>query len=90
MRGGSFIVRMRMKTKATGAGAIYFNKPASAERMPTFQTKADGEWHEYDIAVPADKLDRLRIDPARSKGVILIDWIRLLDAGGKERKVWNF
>ena len=90
MRGGSFIVRMRMKTKATGAGAIYFNKPASAERMPTFQTKADGEWHEYEIAVPAAKLDRLRIDPARSRGVILIDWIRLLDAGGKERKVWNF
>jgi len=90
LTGGPFKVRLRMKSDASGSGAVYYNKPASSDRMAVFDTRADGAWHEYDIAVPVESLNRLRLDPARGEGTILIDWIRVIDADGKKARDWEF
>jgi hypothetical protein len=87
---GPFKVTIRMKSNASGDGAIYFNRPASAERMPVFKVNHDGEQHEYTIAIPVKALDRLRLDLARGKGTIQIDWIRLFDTDGKMLNQWDF
>lgn len=88
--GGPFEVSIRMKSNSTGDGALYYNKPASADRMPTFEVLHDNAWHEYKIAIPARSLNRLRLDPTRGKGTIEIEWIRLNDANGKVLRSWDF
>ncbi|MDF1852489.1 MAG: sulfatase [Verrucomicrobiales bacterium] len=88
--GGPFTLQIRMKSDANGQGAVYYNRPPSADRMPQFPIQHDGEWHEYEIPIPSPSLNLLRIDPARGTGTILIEWIRLVDADGKNVKSWEF
>ncbi|MDF7822596.1 sulfatase [Pontiellaceae bacterium B12227] len=87
---GPFTVRLRMKSDASGQGAVYYGKPPSPDRMPHFDVNHDGEWHEYAVEIPADTLNGLRIDPARGAGELLIQWIRLEDSKGEVLKEWEF
>lgn len=86
----SHILRIRMKSDASGAAALYYNKPPNADRMVTFDVNHDNAWHDYEVEIPASPLNLLRLDPARTKGTILIDSIQLLDADGKILKGWEF
>jgi len=48
-----------------------------------FAIEDDGKPHQYTVELPASKrIDRVRIDPASSKGEIVLHSLRLTDAGG--------
>ena len=57
--------------------------------MVNFPVRHDGEWHEYEVKIPATQLSGLRIDPSRGAGEMMIDWIRL-EQGGKIIESWDF
>jgi hypothetical protein len=86
--GDSLVVRLRMKSNASGTACVYYNKPA-AGRTVNFPVQHDGEWHEYEVKIPVKTLSALRIDPSRGPGTMEIDWIRLEQAGQVVQK-WNF
>ncbi|VGO15715.1 Arylsulfatase [Pontiella desulfatans] len=86
--GGSWVVRLRMKSNAAGTACLYYNTPAPG-RTVNFPVQHDGKWHEYEVKIPAATLSGLRIDPSRGPGTMEIDWIRLEQAGQVVQK-WNF
>lgn len=98
---GSVTVELRMKSNASGRGAIYVatqQEPSYArEGMTPLEVQHDGQWHVYRVDIKlAGRLERLRIDPAQGPGDIEIARIRLIrwtapDAGaGIVSHDWTF
>lgn len=92
---GRLALRFRMRSRAKGGGMTFWstreNRAFGPQRRPPFHPVHDGEWHEYAVPFTCQgTLNALRIDPATAPGVIEFDWIRLVDANGRELAVWQF
>lgn len=90
LAGGPFLVRVRMKSDADGDAQVFYNNPFNATRAISFQPRHDGEWHEYDVAIPVKKVGALRIDPARDVGTIEVGRVEVQNAAGDTVRKWNF
>jgi arylsulfatase A-like enzyme len=90
---GPFTLRFKMKSNATGEGRVYYTdavKPGfNKEQSVALTMQHDGEWHDYKVELPAEKLTGLRLDPASGKGEIRIGSLELRDAAGKLVKAWK-
>jgi len=84
---GPFVVVLRMSSTTKGAGVIFFlsenDKGFHKDRSEDFSMTQDGEFHDYEIEVPAKDLIALRLDPGNSPGDIAIERFNLRDATGK-------
>ncbi len=90
MKGDGFKFRLRMKSLASPAATLYYNVPVSNENAVALSVNADGQWHEYEIPLPARTLNGLRFDPANKPGIIQIDWMQLDDSEGQCIQRWDF
>ncbi len=88
--GGPFTIRLRMKSDSSGAALVYYNKPFGKDHTVGFPVEHDGQWHEYEAAIPAPNLDALRLDPSTAPGRIEIDWIRIEKDAGTVVQEWTF
>lgn len=76
--GRALAVTVRMRSSANSAGQLFYGASFSEERSVRFSVVADGEWHEYALALPPQTGSiRLRLDPATGPGAIAIAWIRV-------------
>lgn len=80
--GGELVLRMRARSRATGAGEIFWTTDQSPVRGPdksrAFALEHDGRWHEYAVELSAPgTLTDLRIDPGADAGTLDIDWMRI-------------
>lgn len=90
LTGGPFRICFSMKSGSKGTGTVYYNKPAAAGRTVSFPVHHDGAYHEYEVSIPVEMLNALRIDPSRGEGSIEIDWIRVEDKFGETVRSWEF
>jgi arylsulfatase A-like enzyme len=84
---GPFTLRMRLRSTSRGNALVYFT---TAEREPFHKDRTvgvpvvhDGQFHDYEILIPAETLDAVRLDPATAPGEITISSLELRDADGK-------
>jgi len=90
LKGGPFSVRFSMKSDSKGNGTLYYNNPPAAGRTVEFEVAHDGRLHEYNVDIPVQTLDAIRIDPARGEGTIEFGWIELLNTAGEVVRKWDF
>ena len=88
--GGPFVVHFSMKSDSKGVGTVYYNYPPAAGRTVEFKVTHDGRHHEYNVDIPVENLDALRLDPSRGEGTIEIDWVRIINSQGEVIKPWEF
>jgi hypothetical protein len=48
----------------------------------------DGQWHDYEIKLPPDRLTALRLDPGNAPGTIRLASFALFDSQDREVKRW--
>lgn len=97
---GDVSLLIRMKSNATGPGAVYYATKKQAtfhrDRMLDFPVEHDNQWHDYriDWSLNGEQLNQLRIDPANKPGEIEIDRIRLIfwsnPGAGRVLRDWRF
>ncbi|MGQ9592438.1 MAG: hypothetical protein ACUVYA_19330, partial [Planctomycetota bacterium] len=76
--GVALVVTVRMRSSANSGGQLFYGASFSEEQSVRFSVAADGEWHEYALALPPQSGSiRLRLDPATGPGAIAIAWIRV-------------
>ncbi len=88
--GGPFTVQIQMKSDAAGEGSVYFNKPFAAERTVTFTPQHDSVSNQYEVILPVERLDALRLDPARGPGKIEIESVVIENRDGESVQSWMF
>lgn len=80
------VAELTMSSTSGDRGEIFYrsdDEPFSQANSRAFDIQDDGEPRAYAVELPASKrIDRLRIDPASSKGEIVLHSLRLRDAGG--------
>ncbi|WP_346333717.1 sulfatase [Prosthecobacter sp. SYSU 5D2] len=83
---GPFTVKLRLKSSAKGPGLIYFNRtakePFHKDRSVPVAVKHDGQFHDYEVKLPAKTIQAFRIDPAAGAGEIVLTQVELTDAAG--------
>jgi hypothetical protein len=83
---GPFTLKLRMKSTASGNGAVYFSTKAKfgfkREQSLPLVVKHDGQWHDYEVKLPVEKLTAIRVDAASARGEIVISTFELRDADG--------
>ncbi len=89
LTGGPFVVSFKIRSGSAGEAAVYYNNSSRATKVP-FEMKHDDQWRTVQVAVPAETLTRLRIDPSSAPGLIELDWVRVQNAAGKTVKEWSF
>ncbi|MFK7790849.1 MAG: sulfatase [Phycisphaeraceae bacterium] len=91
---GEFVGRVRMKLQTKGTGEMFWaskTNPGFAGHNVAFPLKHDGEWHTYEVKMPAKgPLTNFRLDPGQAPGEILVDWIEIVGTKGKVIKRWTF
>ena len=89
---GPFVVRIRLKSSASGPGMVYFTvKPRGGfnkDQSVPFPLQHDGNFQTYEVKLPCNTLRGLRLDPGNAAGEISIERIELLDAAGRPLKRW--
>jgi arylsulfatase A-like enzyme len=84
---GPFTLTLRMKSTASGGGTLYYSSSAKPgfkrEQSMPLAVQHDGQWHEYEVTLPVEKLTALRLDPASGAGQIEISTMELRD--GKDQ-----
>ncbi|MCL4202299.1 MAG: sulfatase [Pirellulaceae bacterium] len=89
---GPFTVRLRLQSRTAGKGVVYFATPARTafhlEQSVSFVLEQDGQWHDYEIKLPPDRLTALRLDPGNAPGTIRVASFTLFDGKGQEVKRW--
>ncbi len=90
VKGAGFKFRLRMKSLASPDATLFYNMPFSIENSVSLSVSADGQWHEYEISLPAGALNGLRFDPANKPGTVQIDWMQLEDSQGQSLQRWDF
>lgn len=81
--GDNTIVRLRVRSKSSEPGQIFWTsteKPNRSEAQRTeFTIEGDGQWHETEARFMAPgRLRDLRIDPAVKPGLVEIDWVQVM------------
>jgi hypothetical protein len=89
LKGGPFTLKFRTKSSVSGKVSIIYNKPLPAN-MVNIPMARDGQYHENDVAIPAETLEGLFLSLTRAEGTIEVDWIRILDKTGKMVRSWEF
>lgn len=85
--GSRVLLTIRMRSDADAVGEVFYGRGFTAQNSARFTVQDDGQWHEYEVLLPAQEAgSRLRIDPASGEGRVAIAWIkaislRPLDAG---------
>lgn len=83
---GPFKVRLNIRSTASGPGMIYYRTPAHPQfdraQSVTFELRHDGQFQDYEIALPIAGLVALRLDPGNARGEIAIRGFLLEDAAG--------
>ncbi|MDZ7617523.1 MAG: hypothetical protein U1E05_10990, partial [Patescibacteria group bacterium] len=75
--GDRVLLTIRMRSEADPVGEVFFGRAFTAGDAVRFTVKADGQWHDYDVLLPAQaEGTRLRIDPAAGEGRVAIAWIK--------------
>ena len=89
--GRGLVLKIRMKSNASGDARVYWNNPMRRERSTGFKPVHDGKWHEYRVKLPLKgNLVGLRLDPASGPGKVEIDWIELFNSKDEREKLWSF
>jgi arylsulfatase A-like enzyme len=85
--GGPFTLKLRLKSTAKGKAVVYFNpSPGNSfhkDRTVGFPLVHDGQFHDYEVPIPAPTLHALRLDPATAPGDITVTTFELRDAAGQ-------
>ncbi|MCK5174572.1 MAG: sulfatase-like hydrolase/transferase, partial [Planctomycetes bacterium] len=89
LKGGPFKLKFRMKSHAQGKVSVVYDKPSPAH-MVNIPMKHDGEYHDYEVAIPDETLETIRLSLTKAEGTIEVDWIRILDNTGKTVRSWEF
>jgi hypothetical protein len=80
-------VQLTFSSQAGGSAAVYFTRnadePFHKDRSISFTPLHDGEWHEYQVALPTRQIHSLRLDPATQAGLIRITHFQVQTADGK-------
>lgn len=88
---GPFKVRLSIRSTASGPGMIYYRTPAHPQfdraQSVTFDLRHDGEFQDYEIALPIEGLVALRLDPGNARGEIAIRGFLLEDAAGETHRL---
>ena len=96
---GRITVELRMKSNASGGGAVYVatqdNPSYARQRIAPLQARHDGRWHNYRVDITLDsRLRSLRIDPAQGPGTIEISSLRIIQwtapGTGRVSRHWSF
>lgn len=91
MKGGPFLVSMRVRSEKSMGGTIYYNIPADEGNTTLFLYEdLDDGWKEASGSICEESIYGLRIDPAQSEGMIYVDWIKISDRDGKTIRMWDF
>ncbi len=89
---GPFTLKLRMKSNASGGGTVYYSTAAKfgfkREQSLPLRVKHDGQWHDYEVKLPVEKLTAIRLDPATAPGEVRVESLALLDAAGGALKQW--
>ncbi|HUS91116.1 MAG TPA: sulfatase [Phycisphaerae bacterium] len=85
---------VRMKCATAGGGQVFWTTDRAGrfhrERSVTFPIAHDGQWHDYDVKLPAEgRLTGVRLDPGTAPGRIEIEWLRLSAPDGKLLTEWR-
>ena len=93
---GPYVLTFRMKSSARGPGRVSWS-PApgvdfTAERSAAFTIEHDDQWHEYQVALPANtRIGVLRIDPGDGPGTIAFEWLHVRrDEAASPVREWTF
>jgi len=92
---GPITVKLRMKSTARGSGQFFWTTATAGNfhrsRAVPLEVIHDGKWHEYTVKLPVEgKLRAVRLDPATARGVVEIEFIRLIGPDDKGVKAWEF
>lgn len=79
----TFFMKFEMKSTSKGDGNVSWNegneKSYLAEKVSTFKSTHDGEWHQYKVELPLKgRLSTLRIQPSTDKGEVELRNIELV------------
>lgn len=81
---GPFKVRLSLRSTAAGPGMIYYRTPAHPKfdraQSVTFDLRHDGQFRDYEIALPIEALVAVRLDPGNAPGEIEIRGFLIEDA----------
>jgi arylsulfatase A-like enzyme len=80
-------VQLTLSSQAGGRAAVFFTRTAAEpfhkDRSVSFAPRHDGEWHEYQVALPTRQIHSLRLDPATQAGLIRVTQFQVQTADGK-------
>ena len=77
--GDRVLLTIRMRSDADSSGEVFFGRAFRASDSVRFTVNADGQWHDYDMLLPAQAEGaRLRIDPASGEGHVALAWIKAI------------
>jgi len=68
-------VSLQMQSTTGKKGEMFFAAPGedySPNRRVAFALVPDGQWHDYTVTLPADPIDRLRLDPGSTPGPVAV------------------
>lgn len=85
-RSGRPTVVLEMRSRGGADGEMFFaagGEPFAPERRISFEIIRDGKWHLYEVDMPTwRRIDRLRIDPGSSSGMVQIRSVELKSRHG--------
>ena len=89
------VLSFSIKSEASGNGRVYWStyggQGMNEQTAVPFEIIHDGEFHRYDVTLPADKaLREIRIDPATGPGLITLKDVSLATAAGYPLRKWSF
>lgn len=96
VRGGPLAVAMRLRSEVRGKAQWFWSSSVggqnfAADRSAEMKLRPSPRWRDYRVNLPVKgKLNKLRFDPARSAGEMMIAWIELQDAFGRTLQRWDF
>jgi hypothetical protein len=84
----SVSVVLEMESTISGPGEIFYaaaEEPFSQDASRLFDVFDDGRWHRYVILLPSQRIDRLRVDPARAPGHAAVRLVEVRSGRSRQR-----
>jgi hypothetical protein len=86
-------VEFEARTTVAGSGELFWSDERSgyrAENCVRWSMPRDGRWHRVVVAVPADRVTAIRVDPFTGPGDFQIRSMVVTGAKASDRKAWSF
>lgn len=80
---GDVSLQLEMRSTPAGKGEIFYadaDERYSQKASVAFPLQGDGDWHTYEIALPATRMQRIRIDPGSGDGLIDVKSAKIRNA----------